>query len=118
MFNEKIGPDDDDDNVVDKEEEDDEEESLNSLLPSPPTRSAINSTSAGANEQSCSSDDRGGCEHVCTQSAEPDAIRCLCYRGFRLDSDGKSCAGTYGAATSFSNILFHIYIYTYCILPC
>ena len=43
-------------------------------------------------EPSCSSEDRGGCEHVCSQSAEPDSnIRCLCYRGFRLDADGKSC---------------------------
>lgn len=48
----------------------------------------------GVNEQSCSNEDRGGCEHVCSQSAEPDSIRCLCYRGFRLNADGKSCVGT------------------------
>lgn len=63
---------------------------------------AVNSTLTGVvtsaagvrtNERGCSSEDRGGCEHVCSQSAEPDSIRCLCYRGFRLDADGKSCIG-------------------------
>lgn len=58
---------------------------------------AVNVSSSGGqrvNEQSCSNEDRGGCEHVCSQSAEPDSIRCLCYRGFRLNADGKSCVGT------------------------
>ena len=70
-------------------------------LVNPPTSSissnAVNVSSIAGqrvNEQSCSGEDRGGCEHVCSQSAEPDSIRCLCYRGFRLNADGKSCVGT------------------------
>ncbi|KAI9557484.1 hypothetical protein GHT06_017312 [Daphnia sinensis] len=80
--------------VTDGASGNDEEKGLVIPLTSSISSNAVNvSSTAGQqiNERSCSNEDRGGCEHVCSQSAEPDSIRCLCYRGFRLNADGKSC---------------------------
>ena len=41
-------------------------------------------------------EDKGGCEHICQE--DPDGRNlpvCLCYRGYTLHSDGKSCAGLF-----------------------
>lgn len=87
--------------ILDGASGNDEEKELVIPLTSSISSNGVNvSSTAGQqiNERSCSNEDRGGCEHVCSQSAEPDSIRCLCYRGFRLNADGKSCVGMFTSA--------------------
>ena len=51
---------------------------------------ATTTTTASAEPEFCG-DHKGGCEHICDDA--DGTIHCLCYRGYVLDEDQKSCTG-------------------------
>ena len=58
-------------------------------------------TTASAEPEFCG-DHKGGCEHICDDA--DGTIHCLCYRGYVLDEDQKSCTGKGQSVKRFDSL--------------